>query len=48
MSPFSHTYSVSDDGQRLLVLLPSVTDLNTAIHVVMNWRTELEELMGSR
>lgn len=47
MSPFSHTYSVSDDGQRLLVLLPSDSELDAPVHVVLNWRTELEELMGS-
>ena len=46
-SPFNMTYSISPDSERLLVLRPYVPEgQNWRIHVVLNWRTELERLLG--
>jgi hypothetical protein len=46
-SPFSSTFSVGRDG-RLLTLQPSkAEERDWSIHVLLGWRRELEELLGT-
>jgi len=46
-APFNLTYSFAPDGQRVLVLTPHLSRENHwVIHVVLNWRSELERMLA--
>jgi serine/threonine-protein kinase len=46
-APFNLTYSFSPDSRRVLRLAPHVPEeQDWVIHVVLNWKTELEQLLG--
>ncbi len=47
-APFNLTYSFSPTSQRILRLAPHVPEeQDWVIHVVLNWKNELEQLLGT-